>query len=105
MGIFIGFECDTCGEKHCDCSYEERTKNSHNVIPDSKSTVYSKTEPKVSEGDIIIRETGQKEIVYVHKINDEGDIIVKYIDGRNDGVEFKWEGPYFKIQTIIGIFN
>lgn len=24
MGIFIKFECDTCGEYECDCPYEKR---------------------------------------------------------------------------------
>ena len=105
MGIFVKFECDTCGEYECDCSMEERNKN-RNATFTYETPRYSTSEPFVAKWDMIcshIDEKTSKAINKAHviRISDDGEIFVTYLDGRNDGAESKWDGPYLKYCSIL----
>jgi len=105
MGMFIKFECDTCGEYECDHSIEERNKN--RTEPSPYTTIFSNNEPKVCHGDIIFSHIEDEKVMneaWISRITENGEeIFVIYIDGRNDGKEIKWNGSYFKIGHAIGL--
>lgn len=66
---------------------------------------WSKSEPKVTEGDIIgnwDKESGKvlNEAV-VKEITEEGEIVVRYLDNRRDGQPVIWEGEYQKMCSSI----
>lgn len=80
--------------------YQERVKyNQEHPTP----VIWSKTEPKVTVGDVICKGIDDKgrciDEAYVREVTDEGHLIVDYLDGRNVGMLSKWEGDYKKLCT------
>jgi len=65
---------------------------------------WSKSEPQVTVNDIIGIWDKQKQVIideaHVKEITDEGEIIVWYLDNRNDGRPEKWEGEYVKVCSV-----
>lgn len=66
---------------------------------------WSKSEPKITDGDIIgnwDKESGKalNEAV-VQEITEEGKIVVRYLDNRRDGQPTIWEGEYQKMCSSI----
>lgn len=102
MGMFIKFECDICGEYECDHSMEQRNSKSNKAFEFYVPPNYSKTEPKVTTGDLIcsrIVENEPENLAYVMEIKD-GSILVRFMDGRNDGNITTWSGTYLKMGSI-----
>lgn len=104
MGIFIKFECDTCGQYECDCSMEQR--NIPKSAPVSQEIRLSKASPQVCQGDIICSEIDKEGQIgidefYVSRIDKEGSIFGYPVKNIRDGKEMKWEKKHIKICSVL----
>lgn len=102
MGMFIKFECDICGEYECDHSMEQRNSKSNKSFEFYIPPNYSRTEPKVTTGDMIcsrVVENEPENLAYVIGIENE-KILVRFMDGRNDGATKTWSGTYIKVASM-----
>jgi len=67
---------------------------------------HSITEPKVMYGDVIaVWDTEMQEAkdeAVVRGISENGEITVRYLDGRNDGQSAIWRGEYKRLSSTIG---
>ena len=86
---------------------DEREAERNALLWDIRNPLrWSKTEPKVCKKDVIAfwnekTKTAEKES-YIQDVLEDGSIKCRYLDGRNDGKSFIWEGPYSKICSVSG---
>lgn len=100
MGIFVKFECDTCGEYECDHTPEERNKKYPIVKMEHKVFFPNKQYEELRAGDIICRNLNEDVTVdeaVVLSFSDKGFPIVKF---TNDAQYEEWKGNYIKISSI-----
>lgn len=89
--------CNWCDGDYATCKCGTRSKEvKHEPIK------YSKSEPKVTKGDVICSGITDKGRIlkesYVNEITAEGNIICKNIGlNTSENYLFIWEGPYLRI--------
>ena len=101
MGLF-GFACGRCWDYNCSCTedqllgYEKECKENRENI---KSIEYSKTEPKVCKGDVVVK--GLEQYVVRRIVNGVAKVIPLSNSGHSLSMELNLIEPYSVIVNQI----
>lgn len=101
MGMFLNFECDTCGRDECDCPLEKRSI--YRVPTHRQLYEPSEAYKDLRQGDIICSavENGKPvDEAFILDFNDKGYPIVRF---NNDFRNEEWKGNYLKICSTLSI--
>lgn len=107
---FFGFECSKCGEKHCNCSYEEA------MGLDKPKPVVSKEESKLEFGGEVYHVGDMykrgKDEWYLSQINSQQEYSIKLVRVARDSyiADNRWIKPegmklYVKVSELRGEYD
>lgn len=92
-------------------AYEKEVKEAREKWDRENPDYTSKTQPYVRRGDIITDDYRYGIQFYVRRVTEQGDIYGTMVttnpmkDDPHMGAEYKWEGPYKMISTLVGEFD